>query len=922
MEKIYLVDAMAMIFRSYYALGKNFLTNSKGQNVTAVQKFLEILLALIEKEKPNKLVVVFDTKAKTFRSEEFDFYKANREETPEDIIWSIPIIKEIIDAMGISRIELDRFEADDIIGTIAKQEASSNTEVYMVTPDKDYGQLVEENIYMYKPGMRGKKEEILGVSEICEKWEINHPLQLIDILGLMGDAVDNIPGIKGVGEKTAIKLLKEHGSIETLLENTNQVKGKMREKIELGKEDAIISKQLATIKIDVPVSYEVNDWGIGNPNKEILEPIFNDLEFRSLGKRVFGDGFTVGGGQLASNSPGTMDMFAEQEANSTIQKFGDWEVKYELITQVEDARKLVKKLSEVQLFCFDTETTGLDPMTASMIGLSFCAEEGLAYYIALPLDNKELRDSIIQEVKPLFANQNIHKLAHNLKYDLIILERAGIPVTGPYDDSLIAHFLVEPEMRHGMDFLAETYLNYSPVSITDLIGKKGKGQGTMDQVELSKVSDYACEDADITFRLHHVFAGLLEREGLTELYRTVEIPLVQVLARMEMRGVKVDSDFLSEYSKELAEEILSKRDIIYQEAGMEFNVDSPKQMGDVLFNHMGITYKGKKTKTGQYSTNEETLKALEGDHPIIDAILEYREMTKLKSTYVDSLPNLIHPETGRIHTTYSQTVAVTGRLSSNNPNLQNIPIRSERGKKIRAAFIPEGKGVKLMAADYSQIELRIMASIAKDEAMISAFKEGLDIHTATAAKVNKVDTKAVDSDMRRKAKMVNFGIIYGISAHGLSQRLGIDRKEAKSIIDSYFETYPGVNAFMKEIVQEAKDKGYVETILGRKRKLSDINSKNFTVRGFAERNAINSPIQGSAADIIKVAMIELEQKIQERGFKSSMLLQVHDELVFEVHEDEQAEFEQLVIETMMSASQLEVPMEVEAGYGENWLEAH
>jgi len=925
-KKMLLLDAMALIYRAYYGVGDNFFFNSKGLNTTAMSLFTSALHRFISKEQPTHVAVAFDTQAPTERDKIVDDYKANRQEVPEDIINSIPWIKNILSGFRIPIIELDGYEADDIIGTLAKQAAKEDFVVYMITPDKDYGQLVEENIFMYKPPYRGKPEEIYGVPEILAKWDIERIDQVIDMLGLMGDKVDNIPGIPGVGEKTACKLLKQFDNIENLLENTDQLKGKLKEKIETNAEMARVSKQLATIILDVPVEYNFEDFKLEELDKEILKPIFSELEFRTLGQRILGEGYNVNLSKSKSGQPTLFDQNnddapAVEEEKPTGKTIEDVEHKYICVDTDEAIEDLIKHLKKQKLICFDTETTGIDANEAELVGLSFATEAHKAYYVPVDGDFEKAK-ATVAKFKPIFENEKITKVAQNIKYDVLMLKWYDVEVKGTLEDTMLTHYLLEPEMRHKMDLMAETYLNYTPVSIETLIGKKGKKQGTMRDVPVEKVTEYAAEDSDITLQLFHYLKPKIEEQKLTGLYRDVEMALVPVLVEMEYNGVSVSKDFLSEYSETLTADIIGLRQKVYEQVGEEFNLDSPKQLGTMLFDKMEIPYKGKKTKTGQYSTNEETLLKLAEDNSIINDILEYRTSNKLKSTYVDALPNLINPKTNRIHSSFNQAVAATGRLSSNNPNLQNIPIRTEKGRKVREAFIPRNDDFTILSADYSQVELRIIAALSKDEAMLQAFKDGIDIHNVTASKVYKVTVDEVTSEMRRNAKTVNFGIIYGISAYGLGQRLKIKRKEAQTLIDEYFTEYPFIKKYMDNMKIFAKENGYVETLLGRQRRLKDINSKNATVRGFAERNAINSPIQGTAADLIKVAMIKIHKVMQERKMQSKLMLQVHDELVFDAYKTELEELRQIVTDNMSTAMEMAVPLVVDSGTGNNWLEAH
>ena len=923
-KTLYLLDAYALIYRAYFAFIRNPITNSKGMNVSAIYGFTNTLNELIRTKNPTHFAVVFDSNDETTqRAQEFEFYKANREKMPEDIQISVPIIKEITKAFNIPCLECPGYEADDIIGTLAKQKEKEGYTVYMVTPDKDYAQLVSENIFMYKPGRQGKPDEILGVEEIKEKWEVETPEQVIDILGMWGDSVDNIPGIPGIGEKTAKKLIKQFGSLESLLENTDQLKGKQKENVINFGEQGKISKMLATIILDVPIEVGDDDLQINEPNKEDLTALFQELEFRTLGKRVLGDEYEF---NSPPKSGEQMDMFGsggeDLETLDQGRNIDNVDHKYHLVNDAKGIQQLRELLNDSDSFCFDTETTSVDPLQAELVGMSFAVKAGEAYYVPVPED-KEAAMQIVSNFKDILENPEKEKIGQNLKYDIKVLKNYGLEINQNLYDTMLAHYLIEPERRHNMNFLAENYLGYTPVSIETLIGKKGKNQRSMRDVELDKITEYASEDADITLQIKEKLQPITKEKEVDMLLNKLEIPLINVLADMEFEGVGLDSAFLEDYSAQLGKEILVLRDHVYQLSGTEFNLDSPKQMGEVLFDKMQLTYKGAKTKTGQYSTNEETLTKLKDDHEIFQYILDYRGLTKLKSTYVDALPQLVNPKTGRLHTTFNQTVAATGRLSSQNPNLQNIPIRTESGRKVRQAFIPRNTDHILLAADYSQVELRLVAEISGDKNLMEAFLQGQDIHASTAAKVYGIQIEDVDREMRSKAKMVNFGIIYAISAFGLSQRLKIPRTEAKELIENYFEQYPMVKKFMDETVQYARDNGYTKTVLGRKRFFRDINSRNHTLRSAAEREAINSPIQGSAADMIKQAMINIHNEFNRRELKSRMTLQVHDELVFDVYKPELEEVKLLVSELMEKAiPNMKVPMKVDAGVGENWLQAH
>lgn len=924
---------MALIYRAYFALSKTPRITSTGLNTGAIMGFTNTLLDVLKNQQPSHIAVVFDTAAPTARHIEFEAYKAHRESMPEDLAASIPYINRLIEGFNIPIITMDGYEADDIIGTLAKKAEKQNFQVYCMTPDKDFGQLVSENIFIYKPARMGNGAEVQGVKEILEKWEISDVCQVIDILGLWGDAVDNIPGIPGIGEKTAKKLVQEYGSVEGIIANADQLKGKMRENVENFAEQGLISKKLATILLDVPIELDEKSLELEDPNKEILEPLFAELEFRTLGKRVFGDEFSVLDKSIPTN--GQMDLFSTTTTtittteivteisveNVAINNIHNTTHEYVLADTAEKQVALAEQLASLDSFCFDTETTGLDANLADIVGLSFSFENAKAYYVPTPAD-REGAQAIVDIFKPVLENPNIEKIGQNIKYDILLLARYGVKVQGSLFDTMLAHYLIDPETRHGMDVLAENYLNYSPVSITELIGEKGKKQGNMRDVEVEKVKEYAAEDADITLQLKNVFQPLLVETNTMQLAQDVEFPLVYILAEIERNGVKIDVPALEEFSKTLDQDIKNLEESIFEKAGVNFNIASPKQLGEVLFDKLQLDPKAKKTKTGQYKTGEDVLLALAHKSDIVQDILNFRQMQKLKSTYVDALPELINPETGLIHTSYNQAVAATGRLSSTNPNLQNIPIRTERGREVRKAFIPRSENNVILSADYSQIELRLIAELSKDQNMMEAFSQGHDIHRATAAKVYNVDFDAVTSEQRRNAKAVNFGIIYGQSAFGLSQNLGISRKEASDIINEYFNQYTGIKKYMSDAVESAKEKGYVETILKRRRYLRDINSANMTVRGFAERNAINAPIQGSAADLIKLAMIAIQKEIEQRGLTGKMIMQVHDELVFDVPKDEIEVFKKIILDKMSNAIKTSVPLIVEIGEGKNWLEAH
>ena len=944
-KKLFLLDAFALIYRAYYALIRSPRITSKGRNTNAQFGFTNTLFDLINKEKPTHLAVCFDTHAPTERHTDFTDYKANRQEAPEDLLDAIPDIKRVIQGFNIPVVEMDGYEADDVIGTVAWQAADLGYEVFMVTPDKDYGQLlIHPKVFIYKPPAFGNAEEILTAEKICAKWDIQRVEQVVDMLGLMGDAVDNIPGILGVGEKTAAKLLKEFDTLENILANADGIKGALGEKVRNGKEMAILSKKLATIITNVPVAFHEEDYRLKEWNKEALVEVFTELEFKTLGKRILGDDFNafhaaptgvqtdLFGNTVSTKKRGlagskkevaaiitgeeSAGLLAEKNINNTTHN-------YHLVQTGEEIDELVKTLVQYPEICFDTETTNIDANEAELVGMSFSVQKGEAYYIPCPADREETLQ-ILGRLDSLFNSPVITWVGQNLKYDLLVLKWYGVTLNGTLFDTMLAHYLIEPEGRRSMDLLSARYLGYEPVHIVELIGRKGKGQGTMRDVEIEKVKEYAAEDADITLQLKHCFVPLLNEKDVVLVFDEVENPLVRVLTDMEFEGVKIDVPFLKEYSKALEKDAKQFEENVYAQAGVRFNLASPKQLGEVLFEILKIDPKAKKTKTGQFATGEEVLQKLAGNNPIVADILGFRELTKLRSTYVDTLPQIINSKTGRVHTSYAQAVAVTGRLSSNNPNLQNIPIRSDRGKEIRKAFIPRDPSRVLISADYSQIELRIVAAISGDPNMCDAFKQGKDIHTATAAKVYNIEEAAVTKEMRYKAKSVNFGIIYGQGAFGLSDNLGITRAEAKEIIDNYKKEFVGITSYMEDTIRFAQANGYVQTLMGRKRWLKDINSSNFTVRGFAERNAINSPIQGSAADMIKLAMIKIHHEMKKGSWQSKMILQVHDELVFDAVKEEVEELKKLIITNMTGAMILpnEVPVEAEVGVGANWLEAH
>ena len=943
-KKLFLLDAYALIFRAYYALIRNPRITSKGKNTNAQFGFTNTIIELLNNQKPTHMAVCFDTHAPTERHTDFADYKANRQETPEDIISAVPDIKRIIEGLNIPVIGIDGYEADDVIGALAKQAEKSGYEVFMVTPDKDYGQLVSENIKIYKPGYQGGTVEIMGTAEVCAKWGIRNVSQVIDILGLMGDAVDNIPGIKGIGEKTAAKLLAEYDTLENILANAENIKGSIGEKIKAGKDAAIMSKKLATIITNVPTTFHEEDFRVKELNKEALKQVFEELEFKTLGKRILGEEIQLAveskqsiteGGQmdLFGNAPAPVPEKAVASQPNTDSNWGENIVadkninntphQYILTDNPAAIKELVNVLNNHEEISFDTETTGVDANIAELVGLSFSVKPNEGYYVPCPTDKTECI-KLLNNFKQLFDNTNITWIGQNIKYDLLMLKWYGFELKGNLFDTMLAHYVIEPEGKRGMDVLSAKYLSYETVHIEELIGKKGKGQGNMRDVELVKIKDYAAEDADVTLQLKNVFLPQLKTKEVEKVFYEVENPLVKVLTAMEYEGIRVDVGFLNQYSKELEKDAKTAEESVYEQAGVRFNLSSPKQLGEVLFDKMKLNDKAKKTKTGQYATGEDVLQKLAVQHKICDDILTYRELTKLRSTYVDALPLMINPKTGRVHTSYAQAVAVTGRLSSNNPNLQNIPIRTDKGKEIRKAFIPADDNHLLVSADYSQIELRIVAAISADENMCEAFRTGKDIHTATAAKVFNVVETDVTKEMRYKAKSVNFGIIYGQGAFGLAENLGIPRSEAKEIIDNYKKQFPNIQRYMDDTINFAKENGYVQTLMGRKRWLSDINSSNFTVRGFAERNAINSPIQGTAADMIKLAMIKIHHEFEKNKFRSKMLLQVHDELVFDVLKSELELVKPVILDCMQYALVLpnDVPTDAEIGSGSNWLEAH
>ena len=942
-KKLFLLDAMALIYRSYYALIRSPIITTKGKNTNAQYGFTSTLVDIIKKENPTHLAVAFDTVAPTERHTDFAAYKAQRQEAPEDLIISIPDIKKIIKGFNLPVVECDGFEADDLIGGLAQQAEKDGYQVFMVTPDKDFGQLVTENIKIYKPGYQGGKVEILGEKEVCEKWAIQNVKQVIDILGLMGDASDNIPGIAGIGEKTAAKLLSQYGTLENVLADAENIKGALGEKIRAGKEMAILSKKLATIITDVPCKFHEEDFRIKDYNIEALKDIFTELEFKTLGKRILGDEYTVftmektviqtdlfgNSTEIQVTKTETIQVKAKEEKAQeempgliAEKNISNTEHNYYLIEGEEEIQDLVKRLLPEKEISFDIETTSIDANDAELVGLSFVVKPAEGYYIPMPAD-EEITRNLLLLFKPIFDDESKLWIGQNIKYDLLVLKWYGVELKGKFFDTMLAHYVIESEGRRNMDLLSAQYLGYLPIAIEEMIGK-GKNQVTMREVEIEKAKEYAVEDADITLQLKQIFTPHLKTKEVERVFEEVESPLLKVLLDMEYEGVNIDTDFLNSYSKDLEAAAKKSEESVYEQAGIRFNLASPKQLGEVLFNKMQLGDKIKKTKGGQHSTGEDVLLKLAKENPIVEDILNFRELTKLKSTYVDALPQLINKKTSRVHTNYAQAIAVTGRLSSINPNLQNIPVRTERGREIRKAFIPRNSDYLIVSADYSQIELRIVAAISGDPAMSEAFRLEKDIHTATAAKVFGVEENEVTKEMRYKAKSVNFGIIYGQGAFGLAENLGISRTEAKEIIENYKKQFFRIEKYMEEMKQFCKTNGYVQTLMGRKRWLKDINSSNFTVRGYAERNAINSPIQGTAADMIKLAMIDIHREFQKHNFKSKMIMQVHDELVFDAHKSEIEAIKPIIIDGMKNAMKLpnDVPVEAEIGVGENWLEAH
>lgn len=926
MQKLMLLDAYALIFRAYYGLIRSPRINSKGQNTSAAFGFINTLEELLRTENPDFVAVAFDPPGGTFRHEQFPEYKATRDETPEDIRWAVPVIKDFLTAYGIKMVEVPRYEADDVIGTLAHRGAKDGLEVVMVTPDKDYAQLVQPNVSMLRPQSGAKGYERLGVEEVKTKFEVENPLQVIDLLGLMGDSADNIPGCPGVGAKTAVKLLADFGSIEGLLSHTDQLKGALKKKVEEHVEQIRESKVLATIVTDVPIDVTWDDMQRKTPNKEALVALYEDLEFRTFLRRLTGDA------PVAAAPSAEPDLFSQAIVTNTnadeettldfqenLSTLADHPHQYHLIESEEDAQELCRNLLTFSLVAFDTETTSVDAMQAQLVGMSFAVEGGTAWYVAVSRET-EAAQTMVDIFRPFFEHPSIEKVGQNLKYDLLVLSHYGVEVAGPLFDTMLAHYVVQPEQRHNMDLLAEKYLHYRTIPIEALIGS-GRTQRNMADLEPKEIVDYACEDADVTLRLYPILKEEMEKYEVTSVFTHIEMPLLPVLARMERNGVRLDTAALEETGRNFTERMQQLETDIYELAGHEFTITSPKQVGAVLFDELQISAKVKKTKTGQYSTSEEVLESLRDKHPIVEKILQHRALKKLLSTYVEALPKLIHPQTGHIHTSFNQAVTATGRLSSSNPNLQNIPVRGEDGREIRRAFVPE-EGEVFFSADYSQIELRIMAHLSEDEHMVADFNSGLDIHAATAARIFHKPVEEVDRDERRKAKTANFGIIYGISAFGLSERMGVSRGEAKELIESYFSTYPKVREYMNESIERAKQTGYITTQFGRRRYLADINAGNATVRGYAERNAVNAPIQGTAADIIKLAMVAIDRRLREEKLQTRMILQVHDELNFSVPPTELEQVRHLVVEEMERAFQMRVPLVAECGEGTNWLEAH
>ena len=922
-KNLFLLDAYALIYRGYYAFIKNPRINSKGTDTSAILGFMNSLFEIIRTQNPDYLAVAFDKGGSVTRSEMFEEYKSNRDKTPEPILVAIPYIKEILEGMKIPILEKEGFEADDIIGTVAKDAEENNFKVYMVTPDKDFAQLVSDNIFLCKPARMGNSMEIWGVDEVKDKFEVESPDQVIDYLGMMGDSVDNIPGLPGVGDKTAKKFIKQYGSLENLLQNAHEVTGKLGEKIIENKELGVLSKKLAKIILDVPIDYNLDEFKLSDPDKEIVLKVFDELEFRRI-KETFFKIFGTNSSQLEEKGAGVVqgDLFSgTYNLESNKDSLNDSKSIYQRIESFEELKLFVEKMMKQEIVAFDTETEGLNALETDIVGISFSWQKGLGYYLAIK-NNKSVHEKTFEILKPFFESTEIIKVGHNIKFDIQVLHKYNVKVSSPIYDTMVAHYLINPDMRHNLDTLSESYLNYSPISIESLIGKKGKNQISMRDVSIDKITDYASEDADITLQLKSVFDKEIEVNNLGKIFYDIEIPMINVLSEMETEGIKIDTSYLEKLDKEFEEDLEKLKKEIFKKSGEDFNLNSPKQLGEILFDKLKLVSKPKKTKTGQYSTSEEVLSSLANDHKIIEDILEWRSLDKLQNTYVKSLPNEVSNLTNRVHSSFNQTVTTTGRLSSNNPNLQNIPIRTANGQKIRRAFIPRGSDYILMAADYSQIELRVIASMSNEKNMIDAFVNNQDIHTMTASKIYNVDPENVTREQRGNAKTVNFGIIYGVSAFGLSQQTDLNRSESKVMIDNYFLNYPGLKKYMSDQIDFARNNGYVETIMGRRRYLQNINSQNNMLRSSSERNAINAPIQGSAADIIKIAMININSELKKQSLKSKMLLQVHDELVFDVHKSEKDQIKDIVKTTMESAVKLKVPLRIDLEFGKNWLEAH
>ena len=922
-KNLFLLDAYALIYRGYYAFIKNPRINSKGTDTSAILGFMNSLFEIIRTQNPDYLAVAFDKGGSVTRSEMFEEYKSNRDKTPEPILVAIPYIKEILEGMKIPILEKEGFEADDIIGTVAKDAEENNFKVYMVTPDKDFAQLVSDNIFLCKPARMGNSMEIWGVDEVKDKFEVESPDQVIDYLGMMGDSVDNIPGLPGVGDKTAKKFIKQYGSLENLLQNAHEVTGKLGEKIIENKELGVLSKKLAKIILDVPIDYNLDEFKLSDPDKEIVLKVFDELEFRRIKETFFKIFGTISspieekGAEVVQG-----DLFSETyNLESNKDSLNDSKSIYQRIESFEELKLLVEKMMKQEIVAFDTETEGLNALETDIVGISFSWQKGIGYYLPIK-NNKSAHEKSFEILRPFFESTEIIKVGHNIKFDIQVLHKYNVKVSSPIYDTMVAHYLINPDMRHNLDTLSESYLNYSPISIESLIGKKGKNQTSMRDVSIDKITDYASEDADITLQLKSIFDKEIEVNNLSKIFYDIEIPMINVLSEMETEGIKIDTSYLEKLDKEFEEDLEKLKKEIFKKSGEEFNLNSPKQLGEILFDKLKLVSKPKKTKTGQYSTSEEVLSSLANDHKIIEDILEWRSLDKLQNTYVKSLPNEVSSLTNRVHSSFNQTVTTTGRLSSNNPNLQNIPIRTANGQKIRRAFIPRGSDYILMAADYSQIELRVIASMSNEENMIDAFVNNQDIHTMTASKIYNVDPENVTREQRGNAKTVNFGIIYGVSAFGLSQQTDLNRSESKVMIDNYFINYPGLKKYMSDQIDFARNNGYVETIMGRRRYLQNINSQNNMLRSSSERNAINAPIQGSAADIIKIAMININSELKKQSLKSKMLLQVHDELVFDVHKSEKDQIKDIVKNTMESAVKLKVPLKIDLEFGKNWLEAH